>query len=236
LFAVDFEPILKIGEGHKVPEFQERLRARFPQFSEGQSVEVKITAPGQIETRLEKAYEFGSLANSKIVLSPRRLSREADKHQTREEVFRDIALIVEALDDIYKPITVHRVGLRYVNLFDAVQITEDLGRSVTWASLVAERYLHMPNDVLDMNSTLFSNEIHSTMERGSMVLRYGKTLRPDRGRECMHFDMDRFVMEKVSTGEIPEMVQGFSQDLFDLFSTAPGPDLVEWMHGEGLKC
>ena len=120
VFAVDFEPILKIGEGKSIPDFQELIRARFPSFTEGEVMEFEIKAPGNFETRQEKAFEFSASGDLKVVLAPRRLSRDARVHWSRDELYDDIRLILGALQEVYKPIVITRVGLRYINLFDRV--------------------------------------------------------------------------------------------------------------------
>ena len=73
------------------------------------------------------------------------------------------------------------------------------------------------------------------MERGSMVLRHGITVRPDKKRECMHFDMDRFVTEHIDIAEIPALVETFVADIYDLFMSAVEPDLLDWLNGAGAQ-
>lgn len=231
IFAVDFEPILKIGEGHNVPDFQERIRARFPQYSEGQSIEIKIEGPGRTAVKEEKAFEFSATPQViKVVLSPHRLSRDAREHKSRDVLISDVKLLVDALAETYKPVAT-RVGLRYVNLIDPHRVATDSGSAVNWPALIASDYMKVPESVLDMDGTYFSHEINSRMARGSMVLRYGMTKRPDTGRDGMHFDIDRFITERVSLEAVPALVEEFASDIYDLFMTAAGTDLLKWMNG-----
>lgn len=234
IFALDFEPILKIEDGNGIPDFQDSIRSRFPKYSEGMLIDVVIT-PDRAETRQAKAHEFSASESLKVVLSSRSVSRDARTHKSREELVDDVSLVLRALEDTYKPILVQRVGLRYVNIFDAVEISRALGRPVNWSTLLAPRYMQIPPDVVNMEDTRFVHDVTSSMQRGTMTLRYGLTLRPEKGRPCIHFDTDRYVVDAVPCEDVAGLVSGFSEDIYDLFMTAVGPDLLDWMDGKGIN-
>jgi hypothetical protein len=62
-----------------------------------------------------------------------------------------------------------------------------------------------------------------------MTVKYGLLLA--RGARDQHFrlDTDRFVEGPVKIGEVPGLLERFSDDIFQVFMMAAGPKLIEWM-------
>jgi uncharacterized protein (TIGR04255 family) len=227
--ALDFDPILRISEGKGVGEFQELVRHRFPQYSEGETLDVKITTE-QVETQKTKAFEFSSAdEKTKLTMGSRRIARETRAHQSSIALIEDMSLALRALSDIYSPVAFRRLGLRYINIVDPTKISEDLGRQVNFDTLVSSKYLNLPGDVIDHNATRFNIEIASPIEGAMLSLRYG-IRKPDNGPERWHFDVDCYVAGELKADSIPINLQKFVHHIYDLFITSQGPDLVEWMN------
>ena len=113
-------------------------------------------------------------------------------------------------------------------------MVQELGKETTWPRLVADEYLRIPAEVADLESTLFMNEITSPLESGSLTLRYGFPLPKDGQSEPQfRFDIDRYFEGQVDFAAVPKIMRQFTDDIYHLFHTFPGIDLVEWMSKSG---
>jgi hypothetical protein len=46
-------------------------------------------------------------------------------------------------------------------------------------------------------------------------------------------DTDRFIERGFDVGEVSTLLDGFSSDIFQVFMTAAGPSLLDWMNSKG---
>lgn len=228
---VRYEPILRIGAGDGVPSFQDAVRKSFPAFSQKQIQSLEVTLPNQVQVQQDQVFQFTRKEDAcKVELVKDNVSISTRKHASREQLVKDVQTVTSALHNTYAPIVTSRTGVRYVNIVDREIISRDLGRDVSWDRLVADEYLRIPAEVADLKSTLFMNEITSPLESGSLTLRYGFPLPKDGQSEPQfRFDIDRYLDGEVDISEIPEIMRQFTDDIYGLFHTFPGIELVEWM-------
>jgi len=238
---VRFHPILKIDQ--QIAEYQDRIRATFPQFAKIQerTFSIQPGAAGNLmgEVRDEAKFQFGKVrGESRVLVSTDSLSLETRAHQDRDVFFGDLKCALDALLQVYKPVAPVRVGLRYINSIDKDRIERDLGRPVGWERLIAGPYITPPGGKADLDDTLFVAEITSSMPVGMMTLKYGRVLEQPSGKLRFRFDVDRFLGDPIQTDRLLDQLGGFASDIHSLFRSAAGPDLVEWMRpisGVGIQ-
>ncbi len=113
VFQVNFSPIFRITK-EEPSEFQERVRGRFPKVEllDASTQPPAAAAGGSKAYRFQTADEVHSVtlsADSYVVSSRRYLGWN--------QFSRDVDLVHAAVEQIYQPRLVARVGLRYINLF-----------------------------------------------------------------------------------------------------------------------
>ena len=223
-----FHPILKIEA--RVADFQDRVRARFPAFLSA-SVQTVQFSTTEITVAEEPQFQFRKLTEpTALVLTRESLAVETKRHESRETLRGDVELAVGALLEAYQPVAPVRFGLRYINAIQRKRIGDDLGRSIPWAALVAERFLQVPTGLADLEDTAFSCEVKSLLMDGGLTVRYGLLPAPDSTELHFRLDFDRFIEAGLDAAAVPAKVKGFCDDIFDLFMAAAGPDLIEWMN------
>ncbi len=232
---VRYEPILRIGAGDGIPKFQDAVRASFPAFAQKQIQALEVSLPNQVQVQQDQVFQFMRKDDiCKVELVKDNVSITTRDHASRQQLVDDIETVTKALKETYAPIVTTRLGVRYVNIVDRKQISGDLGRDVSWQQLVTDEYLRIPADVADLDSTLFMNEITSPLDSGALTLRYGFPLPSDPQNEPQfRFDIDRYIEGQVDISDAPEIMRQFTDDIFGLFHTFPGIELVEWMSNSG---
>jgi len=140
-------------------------------------------------------------------------------------------LLSEALEQSCGTVAPTRLGLRYVNLIDRLQVGETLGRQVGWEDLVAPQFWAVPGAMSNLQDSTFFAETTSSLPRGQMTLRYGVVPEPSRQRLCFRLDIDRYLDGGVfEMNEVETLLHSFSNDCFQVFMAAAGPSLLEWMN------
>lgn len=226
-----FQPILRIGSGKGVPDFQDLIRKSFSGYAEGEIRNVHVGPDTQVSTKVEKVYHFLRESDScKVQLSSDNVLLEAKDHRSRDELLEDFGVVMGALEQIYSPIDSTRFGVRYINIIRKSEIEKSLDRSVSWDGLINAEYLKMPAKITDLDRTFFANQITSPLSSGEITLRYGITKPSTKDQEpSFTFDIDRYIESTVNLGEIGDILTNFTDDIFSLFNTVPGIDLIEWM-------
>lgn len=226
-----FSPILKITQN--IADFQDRVRSVFPLFRTKAEREIKAALGGEFEVKEEQYFQFLSESKSDILsVSNSQLTLETSSYSHHEDFFERFELALSALRDLFSPVRVTRLGLRYVNLIYRAKIAAELGEELVWSSLIDERFLYLPSHVLELEGSSYANEVVAGVpESGSLFLRYGLDSHDDR----FHFDMDRFLEGDVSLDKVPTNLAQFSDDCYSLFRSARGAALRRWMELDNLK-
>jgi uncharacterized protein (TIGR04255 family) len=233
ILQLRFRPILKVET--RLADFQDKVRTRFPGFNTFDSQEITVgsvkTSAQQINVRNEKVHQFISLDESSVMtLSTSALSVEYGHHRSKETVFSDAALLLEALNAVYAPVIPARLGLRYVNLIQLSILKKALERDVTWPEVLSAKFAEVPGGGASLNGgTRFIAEVSSPCERGNMTLRHGLLSNGPEEEPHFRLDVDRYLEGVFSLEEIPLLLKTFSSNIFCMFMTAAGPALLEWM-------
>jgi uncharacterized protein (TIGR04255 family) len=227
-----FDPILKIATG--VPDFQDKVRSRFPLYEERDVQVVEVALPGMDGVRTRQVREHRFRARNEpttVVLGDQSVALEYLAHQHRDVLFPDVALVTGALKSSFPDVSPTRFGLRYVNVVDRDRVEIDTGMATAWADLLNASFLQMPAGLADLESTRFVVEIASEMPVGAMTLRYGLLPSPD-GRVVFRLDVDRYREETFDVADVENTVQAFAEDVFQVFMAAAGERLLSWMRGQ----
>jgi uncharacterized protein (TIGR04255 family) len=231
IIQLRFHPILKIADAEPLARFQDTVRPRFPGYEviEGQSVEI---SPEGVRLRTEKAHRFPATTEPTVLsVNTSSLSIEYNAHKDRGVFLQDVRLALDALESVFAPVVPTRLGLRYVNVIRRDTIGTDLQRSVTWTDLLTPPFATPPGGAAELDdSTNFAVELSAPRPPGAMTLRYGVTPGSLASKD-QHFrlDTDRFVDGSFTLKEVLPLLQRFSDDTFQVFMTAAGPALVDWM-------
>ena len=138
-----FPEILTISVNSPV-EFQEAIRAEYPQFSRRQEVPApKLTGiPGQMQLQNQPPvtnYQFISADGIwRVNLTSKFISLTCTKYTCWEDFARKLDKPLAAFIKTYKPAYFERVGLRYLNFFSRSRL--DL-EGVPFSELIAPCYL-----------------------------------------------------------------------------------------------
>ncbi len=226
-----FHPILKTTEHYA--DFQEKLRPRFPGYEavETQMLEVNFgsrASPAGV-VRSGRTHRFIAVDEPTVAsLEPTSVSIEYAAHKERATLIKDVGLVLDALN-AYGPVPV-RLGLRYVNIIEQKNLAAHFGAEIPWAQLLTPAFASIPGGLASIDtSTNYLAEVTAPRDPGKMTVKYGLLMA--RGAKDQHFrlDTDRFVEGTVKIGEVPGLLERFSDDIFQVFMMAAGPKLIEWM-------
>lgn len=232
-----YHPILKIGAGKGVAEFQDCIRASFPKYAEVATQTVNfisnVSTQGQsgVEIREEKQYRFVKEGGSTtLTLGDGSVILENRKHHSHVDILDDMDLVVKALLATYSPIKPTRLGARYINRIHRASISDDMASDVAWDDLICEDFLRIPAGLADIEGTAYAMEMNSCMQdHGAMTLRYAMRLGKDQTRDEFRFDIDRYLEGDYSVGETCNLLDVFTKDIYTLFLKMTGPALKRWM-------
>jgi uncharacterized protein (TIGR04255 family) len=226
-----FHPVLKLAD--QVADFQDRVRSIFPVFQEATNQVVSLQPFGPVAVKHEKLFQFWKVDGSAtLTLTTSSLTFESRRHADRDALFKEADVGVRALLGLHSSVTPTRLGLRYVNQIDQIQIQSELGRATTWQQLVSDRFLAVPTGLAELDdATFFTSEVASPFDRGALVARYGLLRDGVDARTKFRLDLDRYVDVPFETGEIGGLLTSFSDDIFSVFVNAMGSDLHIWMEG-----
>ena len=216
-----FPPILKIDA--EVPaNFQEAIRAEFPNYREVPSV--KIDAPAGIQGAFpielrkqlgllklvaqqtaDKNYDFLSEDESwKLTLSRNYIALTAYKYERWERFFERLQKPLRALISIYSPAYFTRIGLRYIDIINRAELKLE---KVAWAELLKPfilGFLAIPETQDHVQN--FASTYEIGLEDGESKVRIATKLLEtvDSGEACFMIDSDFMVNKKVELKDAEE--------------------------------
>ena len=227
-----FDPILKVGD--RVADFQDGIRGRFPKFEVQETQSFEINPALGVRTRNEREFRFQTKdASGTVFLSTHAVALETRAHIERDALLGDFAAVMKALRAVYDPVSPLRLGLRYVNLLDRKRIGADLQTEVAWGDLVAPDFIHVPCGLADLEGISFGSEFSGGLDGGRLTLRYGMVPEPEREAR-FRLDIDWYAEQDLDVDAIQDTLMRFAGDIFSVFRTAAGPELLRWMR-EGTR-
>lgn len=222
-----FDPILKVRD--RVADFQDGVRHRFPKFEEQVTQSFEISPALGVRTRQEPEFRFrASDGSATVFLSTHAVAMESRAHIERDVLLGDFDIALKSLRSTYESIVALRLGLRYINIIDRQVIEQDLGRTVSWNDLIAEDFTRVPCDLADLEGIAFGAEFSAELDSGRMTLRYGMVPEAD-AEPRFRLDIDRFYEGEIDISQVREMLVVYAADIFNVFESAAGPSLREWM-------
>lgn len=228
-----FQPILKIQKDVGIEDFQDLIRARFPEYQSEKVRSIKINAadPGDVEIGEMSVHKFVRPDDvSSLQLAADTVSIEYQKHNNHEPILADVALALDALQKVYGSVSIKRLGLRYINVVDKAQLEKDLSEELEWSDLIEQQFLLVPHEVVDLDDSRFLNEITGKFDPGYLTLKYGILAdKAAEGRNTFRFDIDRYETGALKTDEIENKIKNFVHDTYSVFALAMGDKLKKWM-------
>lgn len=225
-----FHPILKIGSGQVIPDYQDKIRAYFPRYQEGTVQVVNLNAPTNVEIKEEKQYQFlDDETKTQLVLGADKILLTCNNHVDRVKTLGKFNQALTELKSICGEIMPIRIGLRYINYIDLNKITSDLGKSLKWDDLVKGDFLKIPAELADLEDTSYMMELSSPMNRGGLTLRYGLLRESPDSNMHFRFDSDRYLADKFDIDDTIRILNEFVEDIYCLFSEMRGESLENWM-------
>ncbi|HMU38072.1 MAG TPA: TIGR04255 family protein [Pseudomonadota bacterium] len=232
---VRFHPIVLIKQGQGVGDFQNKIRGKFPAFSEVDINSITIAQQHgptdvMLDSQKEKQFVFATENGStRITLGASSLTIENRAHEERQQLVEDLDATIRALEGVYGALNPTRIGLRYINAISKETLRRDLSRNrLNWSEIISDQFMYLPN-LVDLEETLFYKEITSKMPmEGFLTLRYGMIKELD-GEIRFRIDSDRFITQSYDVSRTQQTLISFSDDLFALYMSATGPALREWM-------
>ncbi len=123
---IRFDPILSIAE---IPAgFQDQVRGRFPKFEWEQPITMQVPDPqsesGSISVQVAPRTSKFSTASgdSTISLATNFAALSTSGYTVWEDFAHDVQLMLAAVQTVYGPLSIVRVGLRYLNVLSAVKL------------------------------------------------------------------------------------------------------------------
>jgi uncharacterized protein (TIGR04255 family) len=222
---VRFPSILGI-DANPPADFQDKIRAEFPEFREKD--EPQIILPRKIQSEFPqdiirqlmpsdvKNYEFASADNNWCVnLTRTFLSLSAKIYTRRSEFQGKLSQPLAALNEIYRPSYFSRIGLRYIDIIDRSELNL---RNVPWKDLLQPRILGL------LGANEINQEIHAAEckyeiqldDRGNNVRIITKLVTSDDNEERFVIDSDFFRSVKTDINNVIETLNFFHETAFRL--------------------
>lgn len=118
IFRVDIAPILSINEKIDA-KFQDSIRSMFPKFEIKTATQVRTEyKDGKPSSQADLIHQYvfqNEEKTNKLTISSEFIILEILKFQGIRDLKSKIQDILKNFDDIYSPISVNRLGLRYIN-------------------------------------------------------------------------------------------------------------------------
>lgn len=224
-----FPEILSI-EANAPVEFQEAIRADFPQFLCRQETPApRITgAPGNMTLQNQPAvinYQFASADGIwRVNLTGKFISLSCSQYTTWEDFAGKLDKPLAAFIQVYKPAYFERVGLRYLNFISRSQLGLE---GVPFSELIAPCYLGplAEEDVAESASTRCSVDAELGIRGGCRVkLHAGPGLVKRGGQEDKEvkfiFDQDLFMPGKLQLNLVAGALQTLHSQADSIFRGA----------------
>lgn len=232
---VRFHPILQVGP--RVAEYQDRVRSNFPAYEVRRAQNIQFAPSGGVQVTAEDQHVFTNpREQTSLFLSTTALALESRLHRDRA-VFQELmSTALASFLDLFRAFSATRLGLRYVNAISPKRIEADLARPVSIESLLTEPFRSPPGSVTAGDDTRYSGEVVSAVrDQGFLALRFAHGSPVFGGPPIYQIDLDRYLEGDVAPGDVTPLMRNFSDDIYTVFRSAAGPDLVAWMNGDGME-
>ncbi len=243
---VRFPTILRIGT-EAPADFQERIRERFPLYSEVKQALTEIELPEPLARIVRDqmnlstgpvTHQFRSADEKRVVgLSTGFLSL-TDRAYTRwEEFWEHLEAPLSALEDIYRPAFYERIGLRYQNVIRRSALgLGDRG----WGELLEPHIageLARPEIAAEVEQAARQLIVNLGADQGKVQVQHGLLLDAEGGgtpEACFGIDADFYRGERSEVRDGREVLERFNKRARSLFRWCITDVLHEAMEPEPL--
>lgn len=113
---VRFPKLLIISTPAGAAAFQEKIRAKYPEFTEERLAGFPFGAPGPVEPRYETIWRFFDASGVwRVSLGTDYVALETKHYTSRKEFIQRFAEVIDALASTLDPKSAARIGVRYVS-------------------------------------------------------------------------------------------------------------------------
>ncbi len=215
---VRFDPILRIIS-EQPARFQETIRKRFPKLEWDQPVSIQMPDPENtaatvtVEMSPRVAKFISQDRHSTVSLTQDFFSLSTDRYTVWEDFAADLQLVSSAASDCYGPLSVVRIGLRYVN--NLVPELLELGGIDAVIDTLNPTLVSVLRDTPWTDVKGFASQIE--VEDGDRVLaiRYGTSASDE--AKSMIIDLDYYQEGQLSIDGLVERCEGFHDIIYRAF-------------------
>lgn len=244
-----FPPILRI-DSELPAKFQESIRREYPNFSQKQLPDTKLSLPAELSRILgeelslgihggKQAYDFSSGDGVWQISLTRDFIALTTKNYIQWQDFRNrFTDILDVFEAEYAPAHYLRAGLRYQDLVKRTKLNL---KDVPWSELL------QPHIAGELNVAGIENAINAVKRevlislsngQGQVRIKHGLVKSSDDGETCYLIDSDFFSDEKTEVANAPERLDHFNREAGRLFRwcitdrlhTAMGPQPIPNQH------
>jgi len=217
---LNYPPILKIAQ--EMPfAFQEAVRNDYPLFEIRPSVTMAMLTPnGQpVQPTVTNAYVFSTAESPKptrtVTLAQDALALATTAYRRRSEFLAHLQPPLDALQAIYHPAFLTRIGLRYQNLI----VRSALGlKEKTWGELLKPVFVGLASaEELKDRVLVDYSQIQFKGKAGNIILQHGVTLNATTHEPCYLIDLDVYTDERVEIRDVTDKLQALNLDALELY-------------------
>lgn len=217
---LNYPPILKIAQ--EMPHtFQEAVRNEYPLFEIRPSVAMTMpTGIGQpVAPTITNAYVFSTAESPNpertLSLGQDSLALSTTAYRRRSEFFAQLQPPLDALESIYKPAFLTRVGLRYQNLI----VRSKLGLTdKPWGELLKPVFVGLASvEELAQRVLVDYSQIQFKGEAGNIILQHGVTVDTLTQEQCYLIDIDVSTDERVNFQDVTDKLKALNIDALELY-------------------
>jgi uncharacterized protein (TIGR04255 family) len=237
-----FPTILKVGTQPPV-DFHEKIKAKYPIVNDSGGIvpkEVQSMFKGAgIQFSPESSYQFKSEDEQwKVVIAKDFVSVSTGLYRKFEEFKQNLDFIFSAFSEIYEPVFLSRVGLRYQNLIVRSQLSLI---DVPWTDLISTEIcpeLHNPVMQAELKYYM-KNLVFHVGENETLNFKHGiveATFENSRKEDSYLLDSDFYAQRKVENyGEAIDIISRFNRSTGRLFRWSICDRLHEAMDPKALE-
>jgi uncharacterized protein (TIGR04255 family) len=214
---VRFPPILGI-DANPPADFQEIIRAEFPEFHEKKEPTIAFPSKGIVDFSQEvfrqalpmevTNYEFSSEDGLYTVnLTRTFLALTAKEYKKREQFKEKLNGPLRALIKTYKPAYFSRIGLRYIDVIQRSLLNLD---GVPWNELLKPHILGLLSSTEIKDEILSGESKYEVRLDGNSIVRIATNLaKSEQDEECFVVDSDFFCTSKTKLEDLWERLNFF---------------------------
>ena len=217
---LNYPPILRIAQ--EMPSaFQESVRSDYPLFQVRPTITMTASSiPGQpLVQTVANAYLFSTAEvpspQRTLTLAQDSIALATTAYRRRSEFLTQFQPALDALQAIYQPAFLTRVGLRYQNVI----VRSALGlENKTWSDLLRPVFVGLASvEELAHRVVVDYSQIQFKGEAGNIILQHGITVDASNDEQCYLIDVDVYTDERVNFLDVADKLKALNIDALELY-------------------